>query len=87
MAEVIAVFNAESAADVAVRDLEAARISSATIRREVRGDLDFRDESGQERTQIHGRPAVTVAVDDVHSELVTGIPDQYTSLDVQEYAA
>jgi hypothetical protein len=84
---VIAVFNAASAADAAVQDLEAARIPSAVIRREVRDNLDLRDDSTRHGAHIRGRPVVTISVDDIHAELVTGILDQYGPLDIQERAA
>ena len=42
---VIAAFEATSAADAAVQDLEVARIPSAVIRREVSGDQERRDDS------------------------------------------
>jgi hypothetical protein len=83
---VIAVFDATSAADAAVQDLEVARIPSAVIRREVPDNPELRDDSTRHGAQIRGRPVMTVAVDDIHAELVTGILDQYAPLDIQERA-
>ena len=52
---VLAVFDAASAADAAVQDLEVAGIPSAVIRRGVPGNRS-------------APPAVTVAVDEIHGK-------------------
>jgi hypothetical protein len=78
MTEVIrAVFAAVSTADAAVHDLQVARIPSATISRTNARDSE----------QNRGRPSVTVAVDDMHADAITGILNQYGPLDIEERAA
>jgi len=78
MTEVIkAVFAAASAADAAVHDLQVARIPSATISRANTRDSE----------QSHLRPLVTIAVDDMHADAITGILNQYGPLDIEERAA
>jgi hypothetical protein len=64
---VLAVFDAASAADAAVQDLEVARIPSAVIQRKVSGSTS-------------AQPSVTVAVDEIHAAAVTGILNQYGPL-------
>ena len=71
---VLAVFDAASAADVAVQDLEVARIPSAVIQREVSGSTS-------------AQPSVTVAVDEIHAAAVTGILNQYGPLQIEERTA
>lgn len=98
MAEiVIAVFEAASAADAAVRDLEVARIPSAVIGREISGDRERRDSgdvsawqgtaSAWHRKRCRGWPSVTVAVDEIHAAVVTGILNQYGPLEIEERSA
>ena len=70
---VLAVFNAASAANAAVQDLEAARIPSAVIQRAVAAP--------------GVRPWVTVAVDEMHATAVTGILNQYGPLELEEREA
>jgi hypothetical protein len=59
---VLAVFDAASAADAAVQDLEVARIPSAVIQRGVRDGPELRDNSS-----ASARPSVIVAVDEMHA--------------------
>ena len=70
---VFAVFDAASAADAAVQDLEAAHIPSAVIQREVPGNT--------------ARPSVTVAVDEIHASAVTGILNLYGPAKIEERVA
>jgi len=78
MTEVIrAVFAAASAADAAVHDLQVARMPSATITR-----TNTRDSA-----QRHLRSSVTVTVDDMHADAITGILNQYGPLDIEEHVA
>ena len=78
MTEVIrAVFATASAADAAARDLQVARIPSATI-----SHNDTRDSE-----QSRGRPTVTTAVDDMHADAITDILNQYGPLELDERAA
>ena len=73
MSEVIrAVFATTSAADAAAHELQVARIPSATI--------------SQDSEQSRKRPTVTVAVDDMHADAITGILNQYGPLDLEERA-
>jgi hypothetical protein len=74
---VIAVFDAASAADAAVQDLEVARIPTAVIRREIRDDSE----------RSRARPSVIVAVDEMHACAVTGILDQFGPLAIEERPA
>jgi hypothetical protein len=71
---VLAVFDAASAADAAVQDLEVAGIPSAVIRRGVPGNRG-------------APPSVTVAVDEIHAVAVTGILNLYGPLKLEERAA
>ena len=71
---VLAVFDAASAADAAVQDLEVARIPSAVIHREVPGNHS-------------APPSVTVAVDEIHATAVTGILNLYGPRKIEERAA
>jgi hypothetical protein len=79
---VFAVFDASSAANAAVQDLEVARIPSAVIQRGVRDGLELRDNSS-----ASARPLVIVAVDEMHAPAVTGILNQYGPLEIEERAA
>jgi hypothetical protein len=67
---VIAVFDGASAAEAALPDLEVARIPSAGIRRETRNDP---------------KPVVTVTVDEMHADAVTGILNQHGPLHLEEH--
>jgi hypothetical protein len=81
---VVAVFDAASAADAAVRDLEAAQIPSAVIRRYVNGDPDERiTPTGLDGGHHAGQPFVSVAVDMIHADAVAGILTQHGPLDVR----
>ena len=71
---VLAVFDAASAAGAAVQDLEAARIPSAVIKREVSGNTS-------------AQTSVTVAVDEIHAGAVTGILNQYGPLQIEARTA
>jgi hypothetical protein len=65
---VIAVFDDASAADAALQDLEVARIPSTGIRREVGTP----------------GPVLTVTVDEMHADAVTGILNQHGPIHVEE---
>ena len=71
---VLAVFDAASTAGAAVQDLEAARIPSAVIKREVSGNTS-------------AQSSVTVAVDGIHAAAVTGILSQYGPLQIEARTA
>jgi hypothetical protein len=71
---VLAVFDAASTAGAAVQDLEAARIPSAVIKREVPGNTS-------------AQSSVTVAVDEIHAAAVTGILNQYGPLQIEARTA
>jgi hypothetical protein len=84
---VIAVFETASAADAAVQDLGVARIPSAVIRRGMRDDPalpDNRSTSGRQSKRVYGLSSVTVAVDEIHAGVVTGILNQYGPLEIEE---
>ncbi len=49
---VIAVFDAASAADAAVQDLEVARIPTAVIRPEIRDNSELRDDSSHRQLSL-----------------------------------
>jgi len=71
---VVAVFDASPSADSAIRDLEAARIPSAVIRRFVNAN----PEQHIIAVPLHGAPClgspmVSVVVDEVHAPAVEGI--------------
>jgi hypothetical protein len=73
---VVAVFDASPSADSAIRDLEAARIPSAVIRRFVNAN----PEQHIIAVPLHGAPGpglgspmVSVVVDEVHAPAVEGI--------------
>jgi hypothetical protein len=86
---VIAVFDASSAADAAVQDLEVARIPSAVIRRETRDVSELRADSSASAwhsKQNREWTSVTVAVDEMHADAVTGILNQYGPLQIEERA-
>jgi len=78
MTEVIrAVFAAASAAGAAIHDLQVARIPSATISRV----------NTRESEQGHLRPLVTVAVDNMHADAITGILNLHGPLGIKKRAA
>ena len=80
---VVAMFDAASAADAAVRDLEAAQIPSAVIRRYVNDDPDERITPTGPDGHHGGQPFVSVAVDMIHADAVAGILNQHGPLDVR----
>ncbi|MGC1412361.1 MAG: hypothetical protein WA864_25865 [Acetobacteraceae bacterium] len=81
---VVAEFDAASAADAAVRDLEAAQFPSAVIRRYVNHDPDERiTPTGSDGGQHGGHPFVSVAVDVIHADAVSGILNQHGPLAVR----
>ena len=87
MTEVVtAVFEAASAADAAVQDLDVARIPSAVIRREMRDDLVQPDSStsGRQSKRSRGFSSVTVTVKEMHAAAVTGILNRYGPLEIEE---
>jgi hypothetical protein len=83
---VIALFDKASAADAAVRDLEAARIPSAMVEREARGSRGRGGSASgwHRRTSAWLRPLVTVAVDEMHAPAVTGILKLYGAVNIEE---
>jgi hypothetical protein len=81
---VVAEFDAASAADAAVRDLEAAQFPAAVIRRYVNDDPAERiAPTGSDDGNYEGRPFVSVAVDMIHAEAVAGILNQHGPLAVR----
>jgi len=71
---VVAVFDAALSAEAAIRDLEAARIPSAVIRRFVNIDVERHIIA----VPLHeapglGSPMVSVVVDETHARTVEGI--------------
>ena len=81
---VVAEFDAASAADAAVRDLEAAQFPAAVIRRYVNDDPAERiAPTGSDDRNYEGRPFVSVAVDMIHAEAVAGILNQHGGLAVR----
>jgi hypothetical protein len=83
---VTAVFEAPSEAEAAARDLEVARIPSAVIRRQIDPDgsaSTWHAIAGAWHSKRSGdKPSVTVAVDEIHETLVTGILTQHGPLEV-----
>jgi uncharacterized protein (TIGR02271 family) len=111
MAEmVVAAFDSPSAAEAAIRDIEAARIPSAAVRSYTKDEPTYQEyrtrqpEShggfwgwliGEEPTQTQaygaydtsltsGHTVVTVTVDEVHADAVTGILNQHGPHDIHE---
>jgi hypothetical protein len=81
---VVAEFDAASAADAAVRDLEAAQIPSAIIRRYLNDDPDERiAPTGSDGGHHGSHPFVSVAVDVIHAGAVAGILNQHGPLNVR----
>jgi hypothetical protein len=79
MSEVItAVFGAASAASAAVYDLEVAKIPSAKITPDTRANANY---------PARECAMVTVAVDERHADLVSGILNMYAPVAVQRRAA
>jgi hypothetical protein len=82
MSEVItAVFGNGSAATAAVHDLEIARIPT------VRIVPDTLRDAARDRDPSRQCAVVTVAVDEPHADLVSGILDMYAPVAVQKRAA
>jgi hypothetical protein len=88
---VIAVFEAASAANAAIQDLEVARIPSAVIQHETGSGPQLRDDSNtsdwRRSASAWQRPIVTVAVDDMHADAVSGILKQHGPLEIEERPA
>jgi len=85
---VVAVFETPSSADAAVEDLTAARIPSAAVQRGG-SDSALREDSSAVWHRTANRwqmPLVTVAVDEMHANAVTGILKQHgpVNLEVRE---
>lgn len=78
MTEIVtAVFETPTTAEAAIQDLKVARIPSAVVQR---GEL--REDSNavwHRNANTWQRPMVTVAVDDMHADAVTGILRQFES--------
>jgi hypothetical protein len=75
-----ATIDAATSAAAAAQDLEVARIPSAVVQRGVRDGRDSRGDSVWRRSadawqskRSHGWPSVTVAVDEMHADAVSGI--------------
>jgi hypothetical protein len=87
MTEIVtAVFETPAMAEAAVQDLNVARIPSAVIQRGT-GDSALRADSNavwHRNANAWQRPMVTVAVDELHADAVTGILRQFAPLDVDE---
>ena len=77
MTHVVAGFDTASLADMALQDLEVARIPSAVVQRYAAADPDQRiTPDGHSR----GCAMVTVTVDELHAEAVTEILNQHGSV-------
>ena len=73
---IVAAFDTTKAAEAAVRDLQAARIPSAVVRRAT-GTL-----RGRARAAV--QPLVMVAADYKHADLAAGILNQYGTVGVTD---
>jgi hypothetical protein len=83
---VIAVFETPTIAEAAVQDLNVARIPSAVVQRGP-GNSALREDSNavwHRNANAWQRPMVTVAVDEMHADAVTGILRQFGPLDIEE---
>ena len=83
---VIAVFETTTIAEAAVQDLNVARIPSAVVQRGA-GNSALREDSDgvwHRNANAWQRPMVTVAVDEMHADAVTGILRQFGPLDIEE---
>jgi hypothetical protein len=87
MTEIVtAVFETPTIAEAAVQDLNVARIPSAIIQRGA-GNSALREDSDRvwhRNANAWQRPMVTVAVDEMHADAVTGILRQFGPLDIEE---
>ena len=86
---VTAVFDTPAKAEAAVQDLNVARIPSAVVQRGT-GNSTLRVDSNavwQRNANAWQRPMVTVAVDEMHADAVTGILRQFGPLDLDERVA
>jgi hypothetical protein len=83
---VIAVFETPTIAEAAVQDLNVARIPSAVVQRGGRNSALREDSDAvwHRNANAWQRPVVTVAVDAMHADAVTGILRQFGPLDIEE---
>ncbi len=90
MTEIVtAVFETPSTAEAAINDLKVARIPSAVVQRGGSRSA-LRDDSNavwNRNANTWQRPLVTVAVDEVHTDAVTGILRQHGALNIEERVA
>ncbi len=90
MTEIVrALFDTPATAEAAMRDLKVARIPSAVIQR---GGSDSTLREGSDaiwhrNASAWQRPMVTVAVDELYADAVTGILRQFGPLNIEERLA
>jgi hypothetical protein len=87
MIEIVrALFETPATAEAAIRDLKVARIPSAVVRRGG-GDSALGADSNaswHRNANAWQRPMITVAVDEMHADAVTGILRQFGPLRIEE---
>ena len=90
MTEIVrALFETPATAEAAIQDLSVARIPSAVVRRGS-GDSVLRTDSDaiwHRNANAWQRPIVTVVVDEMHADAVTGILRQFGPLRIEEHLA
>jgi hypothetical protein len=82
---VTAVFETSTTAEAAIQDLKVARIPSAVVQRGA-----LREDSSavwHRNANTWQRPMVTVAVDEMHADAVTGILRQFGPVNLEERGA
>jgi hypothetical protein len=86
---VTAVFETPANAEAAVQDLNVARIPSAVVQRGTSSSALREDSNAvwHRNANAWQRPRVTVAVDEMHADAVTGILRQFGPLDIEERPA
>ena len=89
MTEIVrALFETPATAEAAIQDLRVARIPSAVIEGGDRGNAPQGSEPLWDRNaNAWQRPMVTVAVDKMHADAVTGILRQFGPLNIEERLA
>jgi hypothetical protein len=87
MTEIVrALFESPATAEAAIEDLKVARIPSAVVRRGG-GDSALRTDSNaiwHRNANAWQRPMITVAVDEMHADAVTGILRMFGPLRIEE---
>jgi hypothetical protein len=89
MTEIVrALFETPATAEAAMQDLRVARIPSAVIQGGDGGTSGHGSEPLWKRNaSAWQRPMVTVAVDEMHADVVTGILRQFGPLNIEERLA